>query len=50
MYGGRADKGVITYLKDLGFDRVVLPLPPEPAEKNLPRLDKYANVIASLGN
>jgi alkanesulfonate monooxygenase SsuD/methylene tetrahydromethanopterin reductase-like flavin-dependent oxidoreductase (luciferase family) len=50
MYGARADKDIIQYLKDLGFDRVVLPLPPEPAEKNLPRLDKYANFIASLGN
>ncbi len=50
MYGGSADKDVINFLKDLGFDRVVLPLPPEPAEKNLPRLDKYANLIASLGN
>lgn len=50
MYGASADKDIINYLKDLGFDRVVLPLPPEPAEKNLPRLDKYADIIASLGN
>lgn len=50
MYGASADKDIINYLKDLGFDRVVLPLPPEPAEKNIPRLDKYADIIASLGN
>lgn len=50
MYGASADKDIINYLKDLGFDRVVLPLPPEPAEKNLPRMDKYADIIASLGN
>jgi len=50
MYGARADKDIIQYLKDLGFDRVVLALPPEPAEKTLPRLDKYADFIASLGN
>lgn len=50
MYGGMADNDGIKYLRDLGFERVVLPLPPAPAEKVLPKLDKYAAFIAGQGN
>jgi probable F420-dependent oxidoreductase len=49
MYGARPDVETFKFLEGLGFERVVLPLPPEPAEKNLPRLDKFARFMASYG-
>ena len=50
MYGARPDKESFKYLEGLGFTRIVLPLPSAPAEKILPKLDKYAEFIASYGS
>ncbi|MEX2205741.1 MAG: LLM class F420-dependent oxidoreductase [Myxococcota bacterium] len=36
-------------LRDAGVTRVVFGLPPEPAEKTLPLLDRYAELVRSVG-
>jgi len=49
MFGARPDKESFKYLEELGFERVVLPLPSDPSEKILPRLDRYAEFAAAYG-
>jgi probable F420-dependent oxidoreductase len=49
MFGAPADKDAAKFLADLGFERLVLPLRSAPADKVLPRLDRYASFISELG-
>lgn len=48
MFGGPSDKDAARYLEGLGFERIVLPLRSVPAEKALPQLDKYAELISTF--
>ena len=49
MFGAPADAEVAGFLEGLGFERLVLPLPPAEPEKVLPKLDRYAEFIRKFG-
>jgi len=46
MFGAPSKDDTIRSLLDLGFERLIFPLPSEGREKILPMLDNYANVAA----
>ncbi|MEA3020929.1 MAG: hypothetical protein QOI47_2453 [Actinomycetota bacterium] len=46
VFGAQADPGKIEHYGELGVERVVLWLPPAPADQVLPILDKYTDLIA----
>jgi hypothetical protein len=41
-FGVLPDAGKLEYYEEIGFDEVVLRVPPEPADVVLPLLDRYA--------
>jgi probable F420-dependent oxidoreductase len=48
VFGMRPDAAELAKARDAGIARVVLGLPPEPAEKILPLLDRYAALVHSV--
>jgi hypothetical protein len=46
--GAAEDLGQLQRLRDLGAARVVTPLPPEKADKLMPILDRWAELIRQL--
>jgi probable F420-dependent oxidoreductase len=47
VFGARADADLLKSYTDAGIKRSILPLPSEPADKILPRLDRYAELLGS---
>ena len=45
LFGGTEDADLLKRYRDMGVDRVVTTLPPEPAAKTLPVLDRWAELI-----
>src|SRR6516162_230087 len=45
LFGGTEDADLLKRYRDMGVSRVVTTLPPEPAEKTLPVLDRWAKLI-----
>ncbi len=45
LFGGTEDADRLKRYRDMGVARVVTTLPPEPAEKTLPVLDRWAELI-----
>jgi hypothetical protein len=50
LFGGVEDLDLLKRYRDMGIDRVVTTLPPEPADKTLPVLDHWAEVIRRVNN
>ena len=48
MFGTAPDIDLIKRYQDLGVTRVVAGCPPEPADKTLPLLDKWAQIIRQV--
>ena len=48
MFGGAQDADALKRWRDMGVTRVVAGLPPEPADKTLPALDKWAALIRQV--
>ena len=48
LFGSSSKEDEIKRLADLGFDRLIFPLPAAPRETVLPLLDKYAEVAAKM--
>ena len=49
IFGMGAVPAELAKARDAGVTRVVFGLPPEPAEKTLPLLDRYAELARSVG-
>jgi probable F420-dependent oxidoreductase len=49
IFGMGPNRGDVEKARDAGATRAVFGLPPEPAEKTLPLLDRYAELVHSLG-
>ena len=45
LFGGTEDADLLKRYRDMGVARVVTTLPPEPADKTLPALDRWAELI-----
>ena len=45
LFGGTEDADLLKRYRDMGVERVVTTLPPEPPEKTLPVLDRWAELI-----
>jgi hypothetical protein len=45
LFGGTEDADLLKRYRDMDVARVVTTLPPEPAEKTLPVLDRWAELI-----
>jgi hypothetical protein len=45
LFGGTEDADLLKRYRDMGVARVVTTLPPEPADKTLPVLDGWAELI-----
>ena len=45
LFGGTEDADLLKRYRDMGVTRVVTTLPPEPADKTLPVLDRWAELI-----
>jgi len=45
LFGGTEDADLLKRYHDMGVARVVTTLPPEPADKTLPVLDRWAELI-----
>jgi probable F420-dependent oxidoreductase len=45
LFGGTEDVDLLKRYRDMGVERVVTTLPPEPADKTLPALDRWAKLI-----
>jgi probable F420-dependent oxidoreductase len=45
LFGGTEDLDLLRRYRDLGVARIVTTLPPEPADKTLPALDRWAELI-----
>ncbi len=45
LFGGTEDADLLKRYRDMGIARVVTTLPPEPADKTLPVLDRWADLI-----
>ena len=50
LFGGTEDAGLLKRYRDMGVARVVTTLPPEPAEKTLPVLDRWAELIRTVNS
>ena len=48
LFGGTEDADLLKRYRDMGVERVVTTLPPEPAEKTLPVLDRCAELIRTV--
>ena len=48
LFGGTEDADLLKRYRDMGVARVVTTLPPEPAEKTLPMLDRWAHLIGKI--
>ena len=48
MFGVAPDVDLIKRYRDMGVARVVGGCPPEPAEKTLPVLDRWAEIIRAV--
>ncbi|HUY29259.1 MAG TPA: LLM class F420-dependent oxidoreductase [Candidatus Binataceae bacterium] len=48
MFGSSSKEDEIRRLAELGFDRLIFPLPPAPRETVLPMIDKYAAIVARM--
>ena len=48
LFGAPTDADALKGRIEQGFDTCIFTIPPEPAEKTLPRLDKLAALVASL--
>ena len=48
LFGGTEDLDLLKRYRDMGVERVVTTLPPEPADKTLPALDRWAKLIRSV--
>ena len=46
VFGAPPQQEVLDAYAEAGVDRVILPLPPQGRERNLPRLDRYATLRA----
>jgi len=49
IFGMRAEASELAKARDAGVARVIFGLPPEPADKTLPILDRYAALVQSVG-
>lgn len=49
IFGARADAAAIRELEEAGVDRCVFGLPPAPADRVLPIVERYANVAQGYG-
>jgi hypothetical protein len=45
LFGGTEDADLLKRYRDMGVARLVTTLPPEPAAKTLPVLDRWAELI-----
>ena len=45
LFGGTEDADLLKRCRDKGVARVITTLPPEPADKTLPVLDRWAELI-----
>jgi probable F420-dependent oxidoreductase len=45
LFGGTEDADLLERYRDMGVARVVVTLPPEPADKTVPALDRWAELI-----
>jgi probable F420-dependent oxidoreductase len=50
MFGAAQDADALKRWRDMGVTRVVAGLPPEPAEKTLPALDRWAELIRKINS
>jgi len=50
MFGAAQDADALKRWRDMGVTRVVAGLPPEPAEKTLPALDRWAELIRKVNS
>ena len=48
LFGVGADADAVKRYRDLGISRVVAGLPPEPADKILPILDKWVGIMRQV--
>jgi probable F420-dependent oxidoreductase len=48
VYGVPGDDAILKRLRDAGVERAIFALPPAPAEKVLPLLDRYAALVPSV--
>jgi hypothetical protein len=48
LFGGTEDVDLLKRYRDMRVERVVTTLPPEPADKTLPALDRWAKLIRSV--
>jgi len=48
LFGASEDAGLLERYRDMGVARVVAGLPPEPADKTLPALDRWAALIRQV--
>ncbi len=47
-FGAPADAAKLARLRDAGVERAILPVPPAPADKVLPLLDRHAKLLAAV--
>jgi probable F420-dependent oxidoreductase len=50
LFGGTEDADLLKRYRDMGVERVVTTLPPEPADKTLPVLDRWAELIRRVNS
>ena len=50
LFGGTEDLDLLKRYRDMGVARVVTTLPPEPADKTLPVLDRWAELIRRVNS
>ena len=48
LFGGTEDADLLKRYRDMGVERVVTTLAPEPADKTLPVLDRWAALIRGV--
>ena len=48
LFGGAEDADLLKRYRDMGVERIVTTLPPEPANKTLPVLDRWADLIRKV--
>ncbi|HWZ68981.1 MAG TPA: hypothetical protein VNW89_14215 [Stellaceae bacterium] len=50
LFGGTEGLDLLKRYRDMGVARVVTTLPPEPADKTLPALDRWAELIRRVNS